>query len=230
MTAVFRHFESMDEIHKAVYELLADQITGTDTSGQYALMIAGGSTPLKIYRKIAQSDLKASENMTLLFSDDRHLNADSPDSNYGNCLPMIRQIGLSDQQVIYVDGSVELEAAAVAYDQAVTKMLENGTQVSLALLGMGADGHTASIFTEEAALKRDCNAFPVHDTGGFNRVSVSTPVLEAAKRIVFLVTGEGKAAILRDFRDKPQSLPSGIAVANHTNVEIWTDLPEDLQV
>ena len=227
MTAVFRHFDSIEDIHESVFELLAGIITD-ERNTPYALMIAGGSTPLKVYNQISQSELTANQYLTLMFSDDRHLPADSPDSNYGNCLPMIKRLGLEDR-TLHIDAGVSLDDAAESYANQIDSLLSAGAEIKLALLGMGADGHTASIFSEEDARRRDCTAFPVYNTGGFNRVSVSTPILEKASKIVFLVTGESKAAILKDFRNNPLSLPSGIATADHKAVEIWTDLsPEAL--
>jgi 6-phosphogluconolactonase len=225
VSAQFRHFESLEDSFSAMYEVLVAEIIGSDHDTPYGIMLSGGSTPSKIYSDLSKADLKANSQMTLLFSDDRHLSEDSPDSNFGNCLPMIHNIDLKEDHVIHVDASLDLDSAAIKYAREIDLFKSAGGQISLALLGMGADGHTASIFTKDAAEIRDRSAFAVYNTGGFNRVSVSTPILESCERIIILVTGESKKEILQDFKKDPLSLPSGIATSGHDNIEIWTDIP-----
>ncbi|MCJ8330104.1 MAG: 6-phosphogluconolactonase [Lentisphaeria bacterium] len=217
----FKVFNSNDAIENAVYDLLVSTLT-KKADQAFGLMIAGGSTPLKIYKRIAESTEKASSYAHLIFSDDRHVSSDSPDSNLGNCSPMIEQLEIAKDQLIAVNADLSLNDAADEFHSEIERFLVSG-DIDLAVIGMGADGHTCSIFSLEAAEITDTLAFPVEAQGGFNRVSVSRPVLEKVKRIIFLVTGEGKKDVLTQFKENPQQFPSGMAVRNCENVEIWTD-------
>ena len=73
----------------------------------------------------------------------------SPENNFGNARPMISAIGVSEQRVLRVRTELTLADAAHRYDQDIAAFLKKGGKVTLGLLGLGADGHTASIFSKE---------------------------------------------------------------------------------
>ena len=139
---------------------------------------------------------------------------------------MFKNVGITEDRVLKVNPDISLEDAAVEYEQGLKALATKNIPIKIAILGMGTDGHTCSIFSLVDASIHDKLAFPVEATGGFNRVSVSTTVLETVEKIILFVTGEKKKDILQEFRDKPLSLPSGFALQNHPNVEVWTDIPE----
>ncbi len=214
---------------EALNSAAADQIVRV--AQQYrdepsGIMLSGGSTPLAIFDRIARQQPPPAADCTwLLYTDDRLVPASSPDSNYGNSRPLIKALDIPPARILRVNGALPLEAAAGDYERQLREFFNADGQVSLGLLGLGADGHTCSIFTDEAARERRRLAIPVAGRAGFDRVSVSPAILARTSSLIFLVAGQEKAQILRQLLANPTTTPAGIAVADHTNVQVWTDLP-----
>ncbi len=219
----FNVFSDRAALDAAVVALLKQEFE-RPSDCPFGVMLSGGSTPLPIYAVLAKEAVQSASGLHLMFTDDRHVPAASPDSNYGNTLPLIEDLGLDAEEVLRVNGDVSLEAAADEYAADLSAFFDAGGVIRLAILGMGSDGHTCSLFTKDAATRRDVFAFPVPGTGGFNRVTVSAAVLAQAQRIAFLVAGESKQEILQQFKAEPQSIPAGVAVKDCRNVEVWTDV------
>ncbi len=244
MNADFRHFETLDALHGEVFALLLSEFQSAGTK-PYGVMLAGGSTPFRVYNQLAETEMQANPNLHIIFSDERHVPVDAPANNYGRCRPMLDNLGIAAERVIHVHTELELEAAAARYAADLAAFFDQGGTISLGLLGLGADGHTASIFTVRAAAIRDRLAFPVaatvlrrpagHGPGDTQtdetffsplaRVSVSALVLERVARLIFVVSGDSKRPILYYFNHHPLNLPAGMATENCEKVEIWTDIP-----
>ena len=141
----------------AVVALLRAQFGPSPDGVARAVMLAGGSTPMAAYEKIAASPFPVDPNLRILFSDDRHVPPDSPKSNFGNTLPMFRALNIPDDRVARVRGELPLADSVERYESDLRTLLDSGCRVSLGLLGLGADGHTASLFSAaniaEAALE-----------------------------------------------------------------------------
>ena len=223
MSLTFVHFDSATELQQAIFDLLAGEFSRDTHEGPYAIMLSGGSTPLDVYRRLSETEIDAPENLHLMLSDDRHVSVDSPDSNYGNCLKMAEKMGLKPQHFLHIDAEKGLDEASNSYGEEVRALREKKIPLKVALLGIGADGHTASIFSLEAASIRDREAFPVRGTAGFDRVSVSSPVIEYAGRVIVMASGEGKRDILEKLKKEPATLPSGNVFGRCSHVEVWTD-------
>lgn len=220
-----KQFSSNEALQDAVFGLLTQTIESSrGTADMFAVLLAGGSTPLPIYNRIATTPLLPNDGLRIGFTDDRHVPADSPDSNYGNVLPMIRNLKLPDNRVMRVNDELPLDQAAMDYGDQVEAFLKAGGVIELAVAGLGSDGHTCSIFTPEAAHDEEAFAFAVEGEAGFNRVSIGRRVLLATKRVIFLVAGASKREILERFAGNPQSTPAGIAIDGHPRVELWTDV------
>lgn len=189
-----------------------------------AVMLAGGSTPLAAYAQLAEHPPVAADSLHLLWSDDRHVPAESPRSNYGNLRPLLQALALPPGRVLRVHGELPLADAARRYDQDLATFLGRGGKIPLGLLGLGADGHTASLFTAEDV--RSCAgtwAIPVHRPDGLDGISVTAALLKKVERLVFVVTGPEKRPMAGALLRQPPSIAAGLAVAGHRGVEIWTD-------
>lgn len=165
-------------------------------------MLAGGSTPKAAYGILARdyADRIDWNNVHVFFGDERNVPPDHEDSNYR----MARETLLNQIRV----GSVhrmrcELppDEAATAYEQELRGFFgEELPRFDLILLGVGGDGHTASLFPETPALEVTDrwvvdNPVPKLDTA---RITLTVPVINAARRIAFLVAGEDKAEALEE--------------------------------
>jgi 6-phosphogluconolactonase len=113
-----------------------------------------------------------------------------------------------------VQGEAEPGAAALAYEEEVRSFFGGMPRFNLMLLGVGADGHTASLFPGSAALReRTRLALPVYlEPPGISRVTLTLPVLNNALQVLFLVVGESKAGIVHEILEdgNPQGYPAGL--------------------
>lgn len=214
-------FEHFDEMAARAVALLSRHLQPA-TPLPTAVMLSGGATPLPIYRLAAERNIRASPSVHVLFSDERMVPARSPESNYGNARPFLEALGLADERILRVNPRRPLEAAARGYDEALAGFLRAGGRITLGLLGLGEDGHTASLFSAaDVERGRGRRAIAVERRKKPDRVSVTPDLLAEAEKIVFLVAGAAKRDVVRRLVRDPASLPAGLAVAGCRNVELW---------
>ncbi len=212
---------------EALTEAVAEELTREATrpaAKPHAIMLAGGTTPLAAYARLAARPPTLCPQLHVLFSDDRHVPLDSPHSNAGQIQPLLHAWGLTPDHILRVHGELPLAEATAAYQDTLQRYLDQGGTVPLGLLGLGADGHTASLFTaRHIADGQQALAQSVARPDGLNGVSVTPRFLRAVQRILFVVSGAGKRAMAERLIREPAALPAGQAVAGHRAVEVWMD-------
>ncbi|MBI2431419.1 MAG: 6-phosphogluconolactonase [Candidatus Hydrogenedentes bacterium] len=215
------HYESEKSLQAAVVELLKRELSQPAAAPQ-AVLLSGGRTPLPIFAEIAAHPFPVAATACMAYSDDRHVLMDSPESNYGASLAMLRALHLPDAQIIRVQTEFPLGESAQRYDADLRRFAEAGGQFALALLGLGADGHTCSLFTE-ADLERSSGhwAIPVERPAPPHRVSVTPGLLVQVRRIIFLVSGVEKEQVVQRLLHQPERVVAGRAVADCPKVELW---------
>lgn len=175
------------------------------------VMLAGGRTPLEIYRRAAAEGL--STNGQPFLSDERYVPTNDPQSNYGTIFPMLGNL-------LKVNTDLPIKEAARAFGEDLSR-IEN---IPLGLLGLGADGHTASLFNlQDAALRDERLAIPVIKEEKPDRISVTPAFLNKVEKILILATGAEKREMIQTLFQRPETIPAGVALADHPNVEVWTD-------
>ena len=184
-----RVLEDADAVAVEAADLVTDAIDG----GLRSLVLAGGSTPRRAYQLLAARSL-AWGRVAVLFGDERCVPPDDLESNYR----MAREALLdrvSPGSVHRMAGELGAEEAAALYDPIVRGL----SPLDLVLLGMGPDGHTASLFPGHPGLDASGCALAVHGAPKPppDRVSLTLGALRDARRVVFLVTGADKAEALR---------------------------------
>ncbi len=189
-----------------------------------AIMLAGGSTPLAAYGRLAALGLRPDPLCRVLFSDDRLVPPDHAKSNFHHIAPLFRAAGLAPHQILRVRGEVPLAEAASEYHAQLESFFASGGEIALGVLGLGADGHTASLFSaEDIARGQGRYAVGVQRPDGLAGVSVTPALLRLVSRLVFVVAGDAKretaAALLR----RPPAIAAAIAINDHPGVELWTD-------
>lgn len=179
--------------------------------GRFAVALSGGSTPEKLHRMLASPEYTgkvAWEQVFVFFGDERIVPHDDPDSNYG----MAKRTLLDHLPALppgnVVPVSTDLAAAedcASSYETALRDAFHehNGVPAfDLVLLGLGDDGHTASLFPGRPALSVTDRLVVASPPGVLpppvDRVTLTFPVLNAARAVLFLVAGEKKAPALRE--------------------------------
>jgi 6-phosphogluconolactonase len=180
--------------------------------GSCGLALAGGQSPEPAYRELAAASSVDWKKVDLFFGDERAVPADHPDSNYR----MLRWALLS--RVPIPSGHVhrmkaersDREAAAREYERLLPPRLD------VLLLGIGADGHTASLFPGSAAVDEQYRlVVPVlGPKPPAERLTITPPVIEAARKLAVIATGEDKAAMVARALEgplAPKSVPAQLA-------------------
>src|SRR5262249_39594211 len=191
-----RRFATRSALESALEERLARAIASPSAA---ALMLSGGNTPLPAYRALgARRDLAHGDGFRVLFSDDRYVPADSPASNYHQTQPLLAALALPPGAVLRVRTELPLEAAARDYEDQLAALLRSGAGIGLGLLGLGADGHTASLFSAaDLERARGRLALAVHRPDGMSAVSVTPELLARLAEPVFVVAGADKRVAVR---------------------------------
>jgi 6-phosphogluconolactonase len=106
----------------------------------------------------------------------------------------------------------------------IGRFLGAGGVIPLGLLGLGADGHTASLFsTDHIAQGQDAWAQSVPRPDGLHGVSVTARLLREVQQLIFVVSGRGKREMAHRLMHQPDTVTAGRAVAGHRAVEVWMD-------
>ncbi|TAJ23463.1 MAG: 6-phosphogluconolactonase [Planctomycetota bacterium] len=188
---------------------------------RFELALSGGSTPQRMYQ-LLDAALPWSK-IHLWFGDERCVPPDHADSNYRMVREtLLERIAIPAANVHRMRGEDEPAVAARAYERELVERLD------LVLLGMGPDGHTASLFPGTTAVgerTRRCVENWVEAKQSW-RITLTLPVLDAARRVMFVVAGMEKRAMLARVRtERDASLPASLigATSGADTVEWWLD-------
>lgn len=185
------NLEVLDDA-QAVAETAADLVAAAIEDGLGTLVLAGGSTPRRAYQLLAGRTLPWGR-VTALFGDERCVPPDDPESNYRMAHEELLA-RVHPGSVHRMAGELGAEEAASRYDAIVRDL----SPLDLVLLGVGPDGHTASLFPGHPELRAPGWAVAVHDAPKPppDRVSLTLGALREARRVVILATGADKAEAL----------------------------------
>jgi 6-phosphogluconolactonase len=169
------------------------------------IALSGGSTPLAIFRQLAELTSREEwANVQLYWGDERCVPPANRESNYGNAWQsLLESLQLKPEQIHRIRGEENPAEEARRYGDLLRKHLpeENGFPVfDWIWLGLGEDGHTASIFPEQIELWTSGSPCIVasQPVTGQTRISVSGGVINAAKRVSFIASGGEKATIIKE--------------------------------
>jgi 6-phosphogluconolactonase len=191
------------------------------------IALAGGETPKATYRRLGQEHLPW-ERVDVLLGDERWVPADDPASN-------ARMIGetllaqLPARQARFHPVPTDRpspEASAEAYAELLARLCAGDPpRFDVVLLGLGDDGHTASLFPGTAATTVLDRAVALGEGKGLPRITLTAPVLSAARKVIFLVSGEGKRQALQRLMDpdEPVARTPARLVQPRTEVVILAD-------
>lgn len=174
--------------------------------GAFRIALAGGSTPRPLYMLMASDpwcEQVPWDRTYVFWGDERRVPPSHPDSNYRMAHEALLQyVPIPREHIFRMDGEELASAAARDYTATLQHHFELGRnewpRFDLILLGLGADGHTASIFPGTRAVSDRSNMVIVYDVPklGAERMTLTLPVINNARHVMFLVTGEDKAEAL----------------------------------
>ncbi|MDA0989343.1 MAG: 6-phosphogluconolactonase [Verrucomicrobia bacterium] len=219
-----RHFASRIALEQAAIATL-DEAFHADHQTPFAVMLTGGRTPLAVYEQLAARPVPANPALRILLSDERHVPESSPEHNGAKLGPLLDALAIDASRRVLVDTSLALDEAARDYHE---RLLIDHAPIKLGILGLGSDGHLASLFSDaDLATTATVRAIAVRRNPGPDRVSVSVATLMAVRRLIFLVVGEEKRAIVEQITQYPQAVLAGRALQGHAQVELWSCTEDD---
>lgn len=222
-TLNLRRFANRAEIDAALMEKLERAFAGPSGGEATAVMLSGGSTPIPVYRSIAGRSVRAASNLHVLFSDERYVPSHSHASNFHQTRSLIEALRLPEDQVLRVRTELLLAEAADDYNQRLDQLVAKGITIGLGLLGLGADGHTASLFSPEHIEHSQGRwAVAVNRPDGMNAVSVTPRLISLIQEPVFVVAGADKKDALAGLLAADPKVIAYQAIAGCRHVEIWT--------
>ena len=206
-----------------------------EARGLFTISLSGGSTPRRVYELLAGEEFRESiawPNVHIFFGDERMVPPDNAESNYRMASEaLLSHVNIPPANVHRIDGVGDAAANASAYESEMRGLFGDDAdwpRLDLVLLGMGDDGHTASLFPGSAVLdERRLWVAPnwVEKLGAW-RVTLTAPAINAARHVTFLITGAGKAArlceVLKGERD-PARLPSQLIKPSDGILEWFVD-------
>jgi len=191
--------------------IAADARAAVARRGRFVFAVSGGNTPWLMFRFLADEDMPW-DKVHLVQVDERVVPAGHADRNLTHLREsLLARVSLRDEQVHAMPvESTGLAAAAVSYSQALAKIAGSPTVLDLVHLGLGRDGHTASLVPGDPAL--DISDTDVALTGvyqGRYRMTLTYPIINRSRRILWLVTGSDKVGPLKRLLDADRSIPAG---------------------
>ena len=196
------------ETQEALYDRAAERVAEIGTEairdrGRFLVALSGGKTPRPLLEHLAASAGLDWSVVDVFWADERCVPASDEHSNHRTArVALLDRVPIPADRIHRITGEIDPLAAADAYELTLREILGKAGRLDLILLGIGADGHTASLFPRHQALAETGRwVVPVHASANPPwRVTITLPLINAARHVLFLVTGKEKATAVRDLQ------------------------------
>lgn len=217
-------FNNSDEVAEKAAQYIEEKIrTAILTKGSFTMAISGGKTPWQMLKILAKAKLRW-EKVFLFQVDERVAPDGNEERNLTQLFKSIEGSGIMTRINVFPMHviSENLEEETKAYAEAIEKVAENG-ELDLIHLGMGSDGHTASLIPGDSVCEvaGAAIAMTTQPYQGRMRMTMTYSLINRAKEILWLVTGEEKAEMLQRLLQQDPSIPAG--KVNPTHATIFAD-------
>jgi 6-phosphogluconolactonase len=222
--AVIRTYPDLESVsHAAAEEFTKIGRTAIADTGRFAVVLAGGSTPRRLYERLAGTSFREEivwDKVEFFWGDERAVSPEHPDSNYRMANDvMLKHLNIAETRIHRMSAEQpDLDTAARDYQAEIACGFDTVSDgdapcFDLVLLGMGADGHTASLFPHAGAVRETKRwvvptRMPQSDS---LRLTLTPTIINNAKNVVFLVAGANKAETLAQVLNgpyEPERLPA----------------------
>ena len=209
-----RILKSKEDLARAAAELFERKSSEAVAQKEFfTVALSGGSTPKALYELLADQfcDQIPWSNIHFYWSDERHVPPDHPESNYRIANEaMLSRVPISPQHVHRVISENPAADAAQDYEDTIVKQIGGNPRIDLILLGLGTDGHTASLFPGSEVLHETKRlvAAPWVEKLSTYRITMTLPLLNNGASVVFLVSGAEKAQIVKEVLEGPEKYPA----------------------
>lgn len=184
-----------EEFVKESVEVLTQRLKQhIDEFGHAILGLSGGSTPRPIYEELGKQDIDWSK-VSIFLVDDRYIDPSHDDSNQKLVREtLLKHASIPEEQILFPDTTTDLDSCIADYEMELAELLSKGIPHTITL-GLGEDGHIASLFPpvpadafgDRLVIHTETDAFAVHD-----RISTTMVIIGSADRKIFFLKGEGK--------------------------------------
>lgn len=228
-------FDDAHEVARAAADRFVKIARGAiEAHSQFSVALAGGSTPKRAYELLAGDEYKDRVDwpkVHIFFGDERCVPPDDAESNYRMANEaMLSRLPLPPQNIHRMQGVGDAVANARLYEDELRAYFDDAAwpRFDLVFLGMGDDGHTASLFPGTIALNEQQAWVTANWVEKLNayRITLTAPAINHAERVIFVVTGESKAARLREVLsddDGVELLPSQLINPSSGSLEWLVD-------
>lgn len=202
--AIFK-FNSKDELVKAAADrITADLVSAIGTRDEAHLVLSGGGTPRPVYEQLAIAEIDWPK-VHIWFADERNVPPDDPGSNYLLAQEsLLSKVNLNEENIHRMKGEMASENSAAEYSIQLKETAPSWglwPRFDVCILGMGGDGHTASLFPNQM-VDAEFNEPAIGVTADYDgrpaeRTTLTPIVINGSRNIIFLVTGAGKAEALK---------------------------------
>lgn len=221
---IVRIFDTLEHVAQAAAtEFVATSHEAVDARGRFVVALAGGSTPRRLYELLGEETFRTQVDwakVEFFWGDERPVPPDQADSNFGMAKQaLLDDLTISSRQIHRMPADrTDLDAAARDYQIEIAALFGAPADgkpptFDLVFLGMGADGHTASLFPNTIALQETVRWVVANPVPKLNstRLTLTSTILNRARQIFFLVCGIDKAGVLAEVLEgpnDPQRLPA----------------------
>lgn len=225
-------FSDLEKIsHKAAQMFVNISRNCIASQRKFSAALSGGSTPRRLYTLLS-SDQYRNEvywpSVHFFWADERCVPKEHEESNFKTAFDrLLSKVPIPDENIHRIRGEEDPDKGARDYEEDVRKFfgISGSPMFDLVILGMGEDGHTASLFPGSKSLdERVRLALPVYlEKPNWNRITLTLPVLNNAAQIIYLVAGRSKAAVLSEILGgghKKDDYPAGLINPTHGRL-VW---------
>lgn len=210
MSRSVRVFSDLDALAQAVAAILIKDLDRIEPDHFYTIALSGGSTPEYIFRYLAENYAERIdwEKLLVFWGDERCVSPESSNSNYRMAYEsLLQNVPIPDANIFRIKGEDDPATEARQYSELVSENVaefEDTPQFDLMLLGLGSDGHTASIFPDRTELFSSSRLFEVavKPGSGEKRITATGRLINNSSKIFFIVTGKEKAKIVSEIVEK----------------------------
>jgi 6-phosphogluconolactonase len=225
-------FDTVEELQAEAARFIAGVLAPSSAGKPVRIALSGGSTPKRMHELLARADGIDWRNVHVYWGDERTVPPDSDESNYRMAREtLLDRVDIPEEQIHRMRGETEPLHAADEYQRALRETFgiepPELPRFDVNILGVGADGHTASLFPGTEALREQdrwvvANYVPQQDTW---RITLTYPVINASRVIVFLVAGQDKAEALGRIFDpnEPDRPPAAFVAPTDGEVHWFLD-------
>lgn len=220
-------FDSVSELQAVCADQVADALRRSAQGDMVTIALSGGSTPRKMHEILARKERIDWANVHIFWGDERTVPPDDPQSNYRMAKEtLLDRVGVPDANVHRMRGEIDPDEAASQYEEEIRSIFRLAAgeipRFDVIVLGMGSDGHTASLFPDTEALQEEqrlvvANYVPQLET---TRITLTYPVINNARLVLFLVAGDDKAGAVSQCMTGTELPPAGL-VQPEDGVVCW---------